>query len=162
MEDAQTHLQQLQVQVSELANEVLVETIQPQESQGRNYAVDYRITLPRNFEVFIESTNGDVKVRDMLASAHVDLTNGSIEGKVDLPRDGTVDFATVNGAIALAIPHNTSADFSASVSHGNIELSNLTLQRENRTSSSLQGRLGDGRGMITLRTTNGDISVTGY
>jgi hypothetical protein len=162
MEDAQGALQQLQVNVVELANEVFVETVQPQASQGRNYVVDYIITLPRNFEVSIRNINGDVSVREMLASTYVDLTNGEIDGKVDLPQDGTIDLSTTNGPIALDIPHNTSSELNANVSNGRIELSNLTLLSEDRTPTSLQGRLGDGRGMITLHTVNGDIGVKGY
>lgn len=162
MEDAQAALQQLQVKVEEFANEVFVETVQPRENQGRNYAVDYIVTLPRNFEVSITNINGDVAVREMLASTYVNLTNGQIDGKMDLPRDGTIDLSTANGAIALDIPHNTSSEFSASVANGRIVLSNLTLLSEDRTPTSLQGRLGDGRGMIVLRTVNGDIGVRGY
>lgn len=162
MEDAQSALQQLEVKVEELANEVFVETVQPQENQGRNYAVDYIVTLPRNFEVSITTINGDVAVKEMLASTFVDLTNGQIDVKVDLPRDGTIDLSTANGPIALDIPHNTSSEFRANVANGRIEISNLTLLSETRTPTSLQGRLGDGRGMITLRTVNGDIGVRGY
>jgi DUF4097 and DUF4098 domain-containing protein YvlB len=162
MEDAQAALRQLEVNVVELATEVFVETVQPQDSQGRNYAVDYIVTLPRNFEVSITNINGDVVVREMLASTYVDLTNGEIDGKVDLPQDGTIDLSTANGRIALDIPHNTSSELSANVANGRIELSNLTLLSEDRTPTSLQGRLGDGRGVITLRTVNGDIAVRGY
>lgn len=162
MEDAQAALQQLEVKVLELANEVFVETVQPREGQGRNYVVDYNVTVPRNFEVSIMNINGNVTVREILASTYVDIINGQIDGKVDLPQDGTIDLATVNGPIALDIPHNTSADFSASVSNGRIELSNLTLQGEDRTTSSVQGRLGEGRGVIMLRTVNGDIKAEGY
>jgi DUF4097 and DUF4098 domain-containing protein YvlB len=162
MEDAQAALQLLQVKVEELASEVFVETIQPQDNQGRNYVVDYTVTLPRNFAVSIMNINGDVTVREMLSSTYVDLVNGQIDGKVDLPQDGTVDLSTANGPIALDIPHNTSSQFSANVTNGRIELSNLTLQSEERTPTSLQGRLADGRGMITLRTVNGDIGVRGY
>ncbi len=103
-----------------------------------------------------------VTIREMIASTYVELVNGQIAGKVDLPHDGMIDLTTVNGAVALDIPHNTSADFSAGVSNGRIELSNPTLRSEERTTTSLQGRLGDGRGMITLRTVNGDIGVRGY
>ena len=162
MEDAQSALQLLEVKVSELANEIFVETVQPQENQGRNYVVDYNVTLPRNFEVSIMNTNGNVAVREMVASTYVELINGQIDGRVDLPQDGMIELSTVNGPIALDIPHNTSADFSANVSNGRIELSNLTLRNEERTTTSVQGRLGDGRGMITLRTVNGDIKAEGY
>jgi hypothetical protein len=90
-EDARTHLEQLEVQVSGTANEVHVRTVQPEQSQGRSYIVDYTVTLPRNFEVVIESVNGGVTVREIMASTYVAITNGVVDANVDLPRDGTID-----------------------------------------------------------------------
>jgi len=68
----------------------------------------------------------------------------------------------VNGSIALDIPQSTSAEFFASLVIGSISLQNLTLYNRVATSKSLQGRLGEGEGTITLKTTNGNIDVSGF
>ncbi len=69
---------------------------------------------------------------------------------------------TVNGNIELEIPQNTSADFSANVTNGAIQILNLTLQNEVATTRSLRGTLGNGQGTIKTNTVNGNINTTGF
>ncbi len=179
-QDAEEHLQELEVNVQSLANEVFVETIQPQDSGGRNYIVDYTITLPKNLEVQVANANGivtldsienDVTVNNanggvifigIVGNALVNLANGTIESEVTLPLNGTIDLNMGNGNINLAIPANTSAGFSAIVSIGSISVSNLVLQDEVSTPTSRRGTLGNGQGTISLETGNGNIRVSGF
>jgi hypothetical protein len=161
-EDAQAHLPELQVQVSSTADEILVETIQPTETGGRNYTVNYTITIPEGMNVSVANTNGNVNLRQIVGSALVDLTNGRISARVTLLADGTIDLMTVNGNVELNIPQTTNADLSASVTNGNITVTNLTVQNEVLTTNSVQGTLGNGQGTIILRTTNGNITANGF
>ncbi len=165
-QDAEEHLQELEVNVQSLANEIFIETIQPQDTGGRRYLVDYTITLPKDLEiqlanvngivildaidndVTVNNVNGNVTLMEIVGSAFVNLVNGVIESEVTLPLNGTIDLNTVNGNINLAIPANTSAGFSAAVTIGSISVSNLVLQNEVRTSTSLSGTLGNGQGTI--------------
>ena len=180
MRDAEEHLQKLEVRVTDLASEVFVKTIQPDQTYGRSYVVDYTITLPKSLQVLADNVNGTVRIdsinnlvsvdnvngqvilNEIFGSAFVNLANGQIEGKVTLPLAGTADMSTTNGSIELDIPHSTSAEFSASVTHGIITISNLVLQNEVRTPTSRSGTLGDGQGTISLSTVNGNISVSGF
>jgi len=180
MEDAEEYLKKLEVRVQDLGNEVFVKTIQPEKSYGRNYVVNYTITLPKDLEILvsnvngivtIESINNDVTVTnvngqvtldEIFGSASVSLVNGQIEGEVTLPFDGVIGMSVVNGNIDLKIPVSTSAEFSAKVTNGNIGVSNLVLQNQVSSPTSLGGRLGDGEGMISLTTVNGNISVLGF
>lgn len=181
IEDAEARLQELNVNVQDLATEIRVETIQPIDDGGRNYIVDYTITLP-NFLVIrvqntggivtLDSINNDVTVinvggnttlSNILGSALIDLVAGTIEGEVTLPLNGAIDMKTVTGDINLDIPVNTSAEFSAAVNIGSISISNLVLQNEVRTSTFRSGTLGSGQGTITLETEAfGNISVSGF
>ena len=179
-EDAEAHLQQLDVVVQDLSNEIFVKTVQPQETYGRNYMVNYTITLPKNLEVVINNVNGTVTLdsidnnvsvnnvngqivlEGIFGSVHVVLVNGQIESKVTLPSDGTIDMAIVNGVINLYIPQNTSAELSASLVNGIIVVNNLDLQNIVSSLTSFQGILGDGRGIISLSTVNGNINVMGF
>jgi hypothetical protein len=179
--DAEEHLQELEVNVQSPANEVFVETIQPQVTEGRRYIVDYTITLPKDWDiqltnangvvivdsidndVTVNNVNGDVTLIDIVGSALVNLVNGIIDSEVTLPLNGTIDLKTVNGNINLAIPANTSAGFSATVTIGSISDSNLMFQNEVRTSTSLSGTLGIGQGTISLEVEGaGNITVTGF
>ena len=179
-EDAEEHLKELEVRVQGLTDEVFIETIQPQETHGSNYMVDYTITLPNHFEVLVNqingfvaidsitnsvsvaTVNGDVNLQKIFGSTFVELINGSIDSEVTLPLDGTINMGTTNGAIELDIPQNTSAEFSANIGTGNINLINLVLLNEVSTPRSLNGTLGDGQGTIFLKTVNGNISVSGF
>jgi DUF4097 and DUF4098 domain-containing protein YvlB len=180
IKDAEDHLQELEVSVQDLGSEVFVKTVQPGQTYGRSYVVDYTITLPKSLQVLVDNVNGTVRIdsinnrvsadnvngqvtlNEIFGSAFVNLVNGQIEGEVTLPMAGTADMSTVNGNIELDIPGSTSAEFSASVTHGIITISNLVLQNEVRTPTSLSGRLGDGQGTISLSTVNGSISVSGF
>lgn len=177
--DAEEHLDELDVSMQDLATEVFLKTIQPQETHGRNYVVDYTITLPNNFEVTVdiingtvtiesisnlvsvENVNGQIVLHEIIASVSVSLTNGQIEGEVTLPLNGTIDMVNINGNIELELPQSTSAEFSASVVNGNIVVSNIVLQNQVSSSTSLSGTMGDGQGTISLVTVNGNISVSG-
>jgi len=180
-EDADAHLQELEVNVQDLATEIRVETIQPIDDEGRNYIVDYTVTLPVFLAVRVQNTGGivtldsisndvtvinvggDITLRDILGSALIDLLAGTIEGEVTLPLNGVIDMKTVTGDIILAIPVNTSAEFSAAVNIGTISILNLVLQNESTTSTSRSGTLGSGQGTITLETeVSGNISVSGF
>ncbi|WP_455211105.1 DUF4097 family beta strand repeat-containing protein [Kaarinaea lacus] len=178
-EDAREHLSELEVVSQNTANEVLVETIQPQDSSDRNYRVDYTITLPAYFSIQVGSVNGavsvdsiendvavnmvnaDVTLTDIYGSAEVTLANGSIDSKVFLPLQGTIDLRTATGDIQLDIPVNTSATLSAAVLFGNINVYNIVLQDEVRTDTSLSGTFGGGEGTISLQAF-GDIGVSGF
>lgn len=178
IEDAEEHLLKLEVRVQDLGSEIFVKTIQPEKSYGREYVVNYTITLPKNLKILVSSVNGSVAIDsinsdvtvsnvnglitldEIFGNAFVVLTNGEIDSKITLPYT-TIEMSVVNGNIDLNILTNTSAEFSASVTIGNITISNLDLQKQVSSPTSLQGTLGDGQGMIYLTTVNGNISVSG-
>ncbi|KPL01943.1 MAG: hypothetical protein AMJ90_07185 [candidate division Zixibacteria bacterium SM23_73_2] len=179
-EDAEEHLQQLEVSVQDLGNEVKVKTIQPEKTYGRSYVVDYNITLPKNFEVSVSNVSGLIdldSINNYVSVAHVSgqialnnisgsvfasLISGQIEGDVTLPLDGTISMSMISGSIELDIPQSTSASFSASVVMGSISLSDLVLKNQVSTPDSLSGTLGDGEGTISLSVVSGNISVSGF
>ncbi|MFQ5570413.1 MAG: DUF4097 domain-containing protein [Rhodothermales bacterium] len=177
--DAEEHLDDLEVRVTDLNDEVLVRTIQPQQSHGRNYVVEYTITLPSDLmvdvsqingtiiiedlqqDVVAHSVNGTVRLDDIVGSANISVVNGNVDGDIALPADGLIELKATNGNIKLAIPTSTSATFSASVTNGDIDTTNLTFQNPVSSNRSLSGRLGGGNSTIDLRTVNGNIRVNG-
>ena len=180
-EDAEEHLQLLQVDVQAFANEMRVKTIKPADTAERIYNVDYTITLPDDLKIEIDNIGGfitldsmanDVIVKNLagnvtlvniLGSVWIDLLAGSIEGEVTLPLNGTINLKTLTGDINLEIPVNTSAEFSARIFlNRSISVSNLALQNEVITSTSWAGTLGSGNGMISLEAeVSGNINVSG-
>jgi DUF4097 and DUF4098 domain-containing protein YvlB len=161
-EDAEEHLDLLEVSVEDLTTGVYVETVQPEQSHGRSYEVDYDIVMPDTWDVAIQNVNGQITLDDIFASASVQLVNGQVAGDVTIPLGGTMGMSVVNGAIALDIPQTTSAEFSAAVVNGTITVTGLTLEDAVSTSNSVTGTLGDGEGTIGLSVVNGTISVLGF
>ena len=180
VEDAQAHLQDLTVNVQDLLDEIRVETIQPANTGGRSYIVDYTVTLPSfltnnvtnlNGIVTLDSIDNDVVVLNMNGSATLmnitgnvsaNILNGQIQGAITLPLNGAIDMTTLNGDIIVEIPANTSAVLSASVNVGTITTQNLVLQDVVSTPTFLSGTLGSGQGTIKLETKQvGDITLTG-
>lgn len=116
-EDAEQHLDELQVEVTEVRTEIIVETIQPKKANGRNYEVDYRISIPDNLEVsanqvggpvFIDTIDGPVSVNtikgdvdliEISGNTQVNVINGQINSQVTLPLDGTIELSTLTGDI---------------------------------------------------------------
>jgi hypothetical protein len=142
-QDATTHLKYVSIVIDESTDELLVKTVQPKFSDGRSYNVNYTISVPSHLNVSVNNVNG------------------GITGKVTVPLNGTVDMSLQNGSIELDFPQSTSADFSASLVNGHIKVQNLTLHNRVETGKTLYGTLGNGQGTISLRTTNGNIDVSG-
>lgn len=179
--DAETHLSDLQVEVSESSDEILVRTIQPNCNDGRKYLVHYEISVPDYFAVAINhisgaiaidsvngfisvnSINGDLQLSSTQSNVAIDLLTGNVELAITLlPLLGDIDVTLLNGDISLNLPSNTSAILAANVSNGNINTMNLSFVGESSTATSLQGTLGDGQGSISLRIDqSGDINILG-
>lgn len=177
--DAQQHLADLRVEISETSSAVLVTTRQPQDHHGRRYEVDYTIRIPEDLNVAVQlvagpldvasihgnvgvtHAAGDITLNDIEGSATVRLASGEISGSVTMPLNGTIDFAVTAGGIDLRIPHGTSASFRADASVGDVTLNNLPLEDRDPRTNVVSGTLAEGDGVIRLATVAGDITVTG-
>lgn len=178
--DADLHIDELEILVTDNANEILIQTIQPKNSDGRQYSVEYDIVVPSNFAVITTQVNGSIYMVDMENSVDVininghirlsdingsvaaDVVNGNVTATVTLPVHDTIDLITDNGSIELRIPRSTSAELGASVENGAIHTSNIAFTDLVQTSHWLTGTLGNGEGVIDLNAGNGDISVLGF
>lgn len=179
-QDAEEHLKKLDVSVTDMQSSVTVKTVQRDQTHGRSYVVDYNISLPKDLRVLVTNVNGGVAIdsinsslyvvnvngqitlNQIFCSTQVNSVNGQIQAKMTLPTNGVIVMYTMNGGINLNIPQSTSAEFSASAANATISISDLILINLVSTPTSLTGTLGDGQGVISLSTTNGNISVYGF
>ena len=180
-EDARLHLDDLDILVTDDANEILIQTVPPQNINGREYRVEYDIIVPDSFVVEASQVNGSIAILDiqnnidvwnengdiMLSgvigggTAHVE--NGRIEGSVVLPVNEGIDLSVINGGLDLSIPKSTSAVFSATVGmNGEIIVSDLEFTESTHTPMALTGTLGNGEGFVVLSTVNGNIEIMGF
>lgn len=178
--DAENGMNQLGVLVAEGSDEIFVQTVEPKNLVGRQFVVNYNITVPSGIAVdvtqdnghvtvmdiesslFVEVANGNVYMSDIFGFATVTVDHGSIDGTVTLPPGGEVMISTGIGDIDLRIPASTSAELSALVEFGAITWDNLDLLNVVHTNRSLTATLGDGTGLIDLDTRNGNIDVNGF
>jgi DUF4097 and DUF4098 domain-containing protein YvlB len=178
--DADARISQIEVEVDSTADAVLVETVQPNNTQGRNYIVDYTITCPVDFQVVVASANGSIVVRDIdggvsigaansgvvlddvVGDTEVILANGTIDGRVTIPTNGTINMNAANGKINLEIPQSTSAQFLAVAGNGSVTVVGLFLQNSVIEPNRVSGVLGAGDGTVTLNAANGEIYVEGF
>lgn len=111
--------------------------------------------------VIASIVNGQLNIEHFNGSVTGSSVNGGITADLILPEAGVCDLHVTNGNLGLTIPSATSAAFSASVVHGLISYTNLTLSDATITLTSVNGILGAGNGAIDLSTANGNITVIG-
>jgi hypothetical protein len=180
VEAAQAGLEELDVDIEVADGTISVTTVQPLETEGRTFVVDYEITVPEGLGVSILNGNGNIRVEsivsdvsvsngngntalmDIAGSAYANVANGEVDARVTLPSAGIIGITIGNGNADLFIPSNTSAQFSATVGNGVIAIVDLDLQNMVSTSRRVTGRLGAGDGSINLQTGNGNITATGF
>ena len=181
LQDAQSQLDTLDVRVTVGANEILIQTVQPETINGCTHRVEYDINVPDSLEVVTTQTNGTVAVLDIQNRVEVsnengnvslfgivggilaDVENGLIESTAVLPLNETIDLSTQNGGIVLSIPTSTAAEFAATVNGiGTVSVSNLTMTDSAGTGKWQTGTLGSGQGSLVLSTVNGNIEVIGF
>jgi hypothetical protein len=180
-EDAEMYMEDLDILVTDNANEILIQTIQPEDFKGRSYKIQYDIIVPSDFEVTASQDNGRITIRDIENNVDVwngngyillsdiaggitaGVDNGRIKGVMVQPDNKTIDLSTTNGGIELHISStSTSAEISATVVNGNIRVSNLDISDVVKRKKRLTGVIGDGEGVIELNTVNGHIAVIGF
>lgn len=187
--DAQRLLEATEIIIREASNQIEVFTRTPKSGGdsfwgwmfgegGNQVTVNYTITVPREIYMKIISVNGKIDAREISGKAEFSTTNGGIEvedaqgsisaettnGRImvslrEVDRDETMRFETTNGSVTAEFPHNFSAKISARTTNGSIRC-DFPLTTESRSGRhSLEGRIGNSGGSVTLRTTNGSIAI---
>jgi len=110
--DAEEHLDELEVNVQDLVDEISVETVQPQNPGGRDYVVDYTITLPSDFEVQVANVNGLITLDSINSDVAVDNVNGQVT-LIDIM--GSASLNVVNGEIESEVSNTYLLPFSLAV-----------------------------------------------
>ena len=172
-------LERLRVEIEGEGRRVDVRTRMPRGWLfGGGGKVDYRITLPADARVRVQTVNGPVEVRGVSGEVKASTTNGSVEvldagGVVEasavnggvsaryrkLDPDGRHRFSTTNGSVTVSVPAGAGGRLDARTVNGSVG-SDLPLETTDRaTRRRLEGRLGKGRGLLQLSTVNGSVRL---
>jgi len=137
-EDAEEHLENLDVRITKNQSEIYVETIQPRNTFGRSYEVEYHVLIPEHWkvnvvnvngevdvysienDVTVKLTNGDIKIENIAGSISADLTNGNTHLLNTL---GNVDIEVTNGSITSTMILPEQGSCRMSTVNGQISLS---------------------------------------
>ena len=146
--------------------------------EGCNITVNYVITVPRNIQLKVKSVNGKIEARKISGRAELATTNGGVQveeamgsvsaettnGRIQVSLAKVADnesmyFETTNGSVVAAFPQNFSATISARTTNGSINCDFPVTVAGRMGRNHLEGKIGDNGGRVTLRTTNGSISI---
>jgi hypothetical protein len=162
IEDARQHLHLLEVEVEQVGDAVQVHTIQPEDSSGRSYVVDYDITMPPEMAIVVSHVNGEVEISEIHGSVAVSVINGRIDLTVGSEMGPSVGLALVNGVVMVDLPASGSADIEAEIINGTISVSDLDVTDSDPSSNRFEGVLGDGGPALGISVINGQILIEGY
>lgn len=96
--DARSYLANLQVRVADSDEKVFVETVQPEENEGRELEIDYHIRVPHSWGAALHNVNGNIVVDSLGQALAVVLTNGNIIARAIT---GNVSSTLTNGNVVL-------------------------------------------------------------
>jgi hypothetical protein len=108
------------------------------------------------------TTNAPIELMSILGNARALTTNGFITARVTPYQAGEIFLATTNAGVDLVIPRNFGARFLATTTEpGIVAVNNLNFRPAASFPWQAEGTLGDGAGIVDVRTTIGDIVVEG-
>lgn len=146
--------------------------------EGGHVSVNYIITVPREIHLKVKSVNGKIDAHEISGHAELATTNGGVEveeaagsvsaettnGRIQVSLAKVADnesmyFETTNGSVVAAFPQDFSATISARTTNGSINCDFPVTVAGRMGRNELEGKIGDNGGRVTLRTTNGSISI---
>jgi DUF4097 and DUF4098 domain-containing protein YvlB len=135
------------IEVSDCSGDLAFQTVSGDVSaslsgnvRGQTVSGDIDIKAGKPGEIKINSTNGDIQ----------------INGQISESNDSVI--TTVSGDVSIGLAGGSSAMIEAGTLSGDIDCG-LELTESRKSSRSLSGRLGDGRGSLKVKTVSGDIEI---
>ncbi|TEB07521.1 hypothetical protein Psch_01075 [Pelotomaculum schinkii] len=106
----------------------------------------------------LTSENGEVRVENPKGSVKVESRNGLVELISELPLEKVYDLRSVNGALTLTIPGQSSLELEARTSNGSISVAGKGPEPDPGV-KGYELKLGAGKGQAKLSTQNGPIEL---
>jgi hypothetical protein len=187
-ETAENLLKKLVIDVRERNGEIIIDTDYPQRSgsgsvfswlfggNGKSFSVQYELKVPRQIDLNLETTNGDIDVAAIAGRIRLESTNGQIDGSdiqgvarcrttngsikmefSEISGEDKMSFKSTNGSIKLYLPDDFAADVELKTTNGHID-SDFTMNGGGRRSRTrLKGKINTGGRELSCTTTNGNI-----
>ncbi|UCD23766.1 MAG: DUF4097 family beta strand repeat protein [Gemmatimonadota bacterium] len=150
----------------------------PRTGRNESWSVSYRISVPYNFDLDMNSTNGGITIESVTGNLDFHTTNGGatlidvggdVRGrttngglKIELAGsewDGPgLDVQTTNGGVRLLIPDDYNANLISGTTNGGIRV-NFPITVSGRIDRRINAELGRGGATIKVTTTNGGVTI---
>lgn len=150
----------------------------PETNRHDQWAVSYRVFVPRRTNLALETTNGGIGVYDVIGRIDFEATNGGVrlEGlggnvrgrttngglHVELSGDQWdgegMDVRTTNGGVRLVIPDGYSARLETGTTNGRLRI-DFPITVQGRIDRRITTDLGRGGKLVRATTTNGGVVV---
>lgn len=151
----------------------------PRTNDDRDWSVDYRIRVPRHYDISLAAENGSVDVTDV--SGHMDLgaENGSVtlsrvggairlkseNGSVDVSLQGSrldtdgLDVESENGSVDVRVPSDFAAHVDARTETGSMRVDFPVTVQGRLDSNHIETDIGGGGPTIRISSENGSVSI---
>jgi DUF4097 and DUF4098 domain-containing protein YvlB len=110
-------------------------------------------------KISLSTTNGDIQAQNITGRLEADTTNGKIT--LEVPKlESDIDAGTTNGSIHLRLGADPNARLSAHTTNGHITVDfPITVQGRISSRRRVEGTIGNGGPAVSLKTTNGSITI---
>jgi hypothetical protein len=155
-----------------------IESDGPRTGRGESWSVSYRVYVPYDSNLDLESLNGGITINDVSGQMRFRTTNGGIhlsglKGDVDGRTtngglnvelsgnewDGAgLDVQTTNGGIRLHVPDDYNCRLETGTVNGTFRI-DFPIMVQGRIDRRIEATLGNGGKTIRVTTTNGSVTV---
>ena len=104
------------------------------------------------------TSNGAIEVSGLVGTVTLETSNGAIDFAGDLTGGGNNEIKTSNGGVTVRLLATPSVRLDATTSNGDVN-SRLPLLTTGMGKHHLAGIIGDGEAQLTIRTSNGSVTV---
>ena len=150
----------------------------PKQRNREGWSVSYRIMVPKESNLDLETNNGGISVTDVEGEIEAEAMNGGMSltrlagdvkahttnGGLDVELGGErwkgdgLDATTTNGGVTLEIPKNYNAELETGTVNGSVHV-DFPITVQGKISKKLEATLGDGGARVRVRTTNGGVHL---
>ncbi len=176
--DSDDEARDLARQVEVTATDGTVRSRGPSTRRGASWSVSYRLWVPRESNLDLDSENGGVGIDGVTGRIRFNTTNGGVRldgvggdvrgettnGGIDVRLAGQewagagLDVQTTNGGVRLTVPSGYNARLETGTVNGGFRI-DFPITVQGRVGREIMTDLGRGGKLVRVRTTNGGVVI---
>ena len=150
----------------------------PKTERRESWSVSYRVSVPRMYDLDLNTVNGGISIEDVNGNIEFSATNGGVSLtevggdvrgrttngglKISLSGDqwdgAGLDVRTTNGGITFVLPDGFNAQLESATTNGSLSV-DFPITVSGRIDRRLKTQLGSGGPLLRAITTNGGVTI---